>query len=93
MSFDFPASVERDIERYAQDEHISSAEAVVQLVRDALKAKKRNAANRKFTEADLETLRRNVPIFAFLEKLPDGVLDGIQAATNEIRAEGFTPRG
>ena len=93
MSFDFPANVERDSERYALIEHITPSEAVVKLVQDALEAKKRKTARREITEADLETLRKNVPIFAFFEKLPDSVIDGMEATSKQIRGERFTPRG
>ncbi len=93
MSFDFPANIEREIERYALSESISPAEAAVKLVQDALRNKKPKAPKREITEADLETLRQNVPIFAFLEKLPDHVIDGMEATSKQIRAERFAPRG
>ncbi len=93
MSFEFPANVERVIERYAQSEHISPSEAAVKLVQEALKAKKPKVVKREITEADLGALRQNVPIFAFLEKLPDNVIEGMEAASKHIRAERFAPRG
>ena len=92
MSFELPASLERDLERYAQSEHISPAEALVKFVQSGLKSTKRKAKP-QVTEADLETLRRNVPIFAFMESLPDDVVGGMQAASKQFRAERFTPRG
>jgi len=92
MSFDLPINVERDLERYAQAEHITPAEAVVKFVQSGLKSSKRKA-KRQITEADLETLRQNLPIFAFMEKLPDDVVEGMQAASRQFRAERFTPRG
>ena len=92
MSFDLPASIERDLERYAQAEHISPAEAVVKFVQSGLKSSKRKA-KQEITEADLETLRQNVPFFAFMEKLPEGVVQGMQAASKQFRAERFIPRG
>jgi hypothetical protein len=93
MSLDFPANVEREIEQYALSEQISPSVAAVKLVQQGLKTKKRNPAKREITEADLETLRKNVPIFAFLEKLPDSVIDGMEAATKQTRAQWFVPRG
>ena len=92
MSFELPANVERDLEKYAQAEHISPAEAAVKFIQSGLKSSKRKAAH-KVTEADLETLRQNVPIFAFLENLPDDVIDGLEATSKQIRAERLTPRG
>ena len=38
MSFDFPASVQRDIQEYARAERISSEEALIKLVKTGLKA-------------------------------------------------------
>jgi len=88
MSFDLPINVEGDLERYVQDEHIASAEVVVKLVQSG-----KRKAKIQITEADLETLRQNLPIFAFMEKLPDEVIQGMQAASKEFRAERFPPRG
>lgn len=93
MSFDLPAGLERDLERYAQAENITPTEAVVKFVKSGLKSSKRKTSGYEVTEADLETLRRNVPIFAFLEKLPDHAIDSIEAANKQARAERFIPRG
>ena len=92
MSFDLPANIERDLERSAQAAHISPAEAVVKFVQSGLKSTKRKPGH-KITEADLETLRQNAPFFAFMEKLPDDVVQGMQAARKQFRAERFIPRG
>jgi hypothetical protein len=93
MSFDLPASLEREIEQYAQTEHISPKEAAVQLLSEILQVKKRKTPKAKVTEADLETLRQNVPFFAFMEKLPEDVVQGMQSASKQFRAEKFIPRG
>jgi len=98
MSFDFPATIQQDIQQYAQAEHITADEAALKIIQVGLKTiRQRNArsgsAKREITEEDLQTLRQNVPIFAFLEKLPDGVIDGMEAASKQIRAERFTPGG
>ena len=92
MSFEFPANVERDIEVYAHAKHISASEAVVQLVQDALKAKKPKSKRNEITEAELEELR-TIPTFAFFEKLPLETVECMEAASSEIRAERFRPRG
>lgn len=93
MIFEFPASLEREIEQYAAIEHISPSEAAVKLIQDGLRTKKRKPVKHEITEADLETLRKNIPMFAFLENLPDSVVEGMEETSNEIRAERFTPRG
>jgi hypothetical protein len=92
MSIDLPLNVARDLEAYAQAEHISPAEAAVKFIQAGLKSSRRKTG-REITEADLETLRQNLPIFAFFEKLPDSVIDGMETASKQIRAERFTPRG
>lgn len=92
MSFELPANLERELERYAQAEHMSPAEAAAKLIQSGLRASNRKASH-EVDEADLEILRQNVPFFAFLEGLPDDVIDGIEAASEQIRSERFTPRG
>ena len=47
----------------------------------------------KVTEADLDVLRQKVPYFAFMESLPDDVVEGMQAASKQFRAERLVPRG
>lgn len=93
MSFDFPANIQQDIQQYAQEERISSEEALLKLVQTGLKATKRKAVKNEITEANLRTLRENVPIFAFLENLPDGVVDAMEETSKQIRTERFVPRG
>jgi len=104
MSFDYPAAIQQDIQQYAQTEHITADEAALKIVQLGLNAirkrpgrakapSKPKAPAHEITEAALETLRQSVPIFAFLEKLPDSVIDGMEAASKQIRAERFTPRG
>jgi len=39
MSLDIPAEIERDIERFAQQEHITSEEAALRLIKTGLAAK------------------------------------------------------
>lgn len=40
MGFDIPTNIERDIQRFAQQEHITHDEAVLQLIETGLSAKK-----------------------------------------------------
>lgn len=92
MSFDIPASVERDIEQYAQAERISPAEAVVKLIQSGLKANKTKAGAKSDLSADEWQTLRAIPGFAFLEALPDEVADRIETASKRTRAERFSPR-
>jgi len=46
MSFDLPANIERDLERYAEAEHISPAEAFVKLIQSGLKGKRRKVVKK-----------------------------------------------
>lgn len=91
MSYDFPAHITRDIENYAQAEHITPTEAAVKLMQDALKAKKRKAA-KGLSEADWEQLQQD-PTVAFFQRLPDHVFKQMEAASKQIHAERFVPRG
>lgn len=94
MSFDFPANIERDIERYARSKHITPSEAAVQLIEDGLRAnEKKPNGKRKVSQEDLEVLREKVPLFAFLDTLPDDVAEAMEETSKEIRAERFVPRG
>ena len=92
MSFDFPAGLERDIERYAHAERISPKEAVVKLVQDALQAHQGNPTASELTAAERQSLQEADPGFAFFAKIPDSVIDNIAEASRQTRAERSTPR-
>jgi len=92
MSIDLPASIERDLERYAKAEYMSAAEAAVKFIRSGLKASKRKSATSALTEAQMEQLKAS-PTAAFFGALPDHVLDQMEKASKQIHAERFTPRG
>jgi hypothetical protein len=92
MSLDLPVNVARDLEEYAKSERISPAEAAVRLIQTGLKASKRKAARKELSEADWEQLRQD-PTVAFFERLPDRVFKQMEAASKQIHAERFTPRG
>ena len=92
MSFDLPADLERELELYALRERISLTDALTKLVKRGLKSSKRKV-DVEVTDSDLETLRRNVPIFAFMQNLPEEVVQGMETASKQIRAERFNPRG
>ena len=92
MSFDLPVNVVRDLEEYAQAERISPADAAVKFIQTGLKASKRKATRKDLTEADWEQLRQD-PTVAFFERLPDHVFKQMEAASKQIHAERFKPRG
>lgn len=91
MSLDLPVSLERDLERYAQANHISTTEAAANLLQSALKVEKRKASKGELTEEEWQQLR-TIPMFSFLENLPDSAIDCIEAASRETRAERTKPR-
>lgn len=88
MSFDFPAQVERDIRRYAEAHRLSPDEAATRLIQDALKAEEEG-----ITDEDLAKLREMDPAVDFFAGLSDSVIDHIEKAYYESRAEMLTPRG
>jgi hypothetical protein len=92
MSFDLPVNIARDLEEYAQAEHISPTEAAIKFIQSGLKAKKRKTAQNGLTATQLEQLR-NSPTAAFFGGLSDHVLDQMVKASKQIHAERFTPRG
>lgn len=91
VSFDLPANVKRDLERFAEAEHITVAEAAVRLIQSGLMVKKQKQAKSALTEAQMEQLRQD-PTVAFFERLPDHVFDQMEAAGKQIHAERFVPR-
>jgi len=87
MSFDLPASVERDLERYAQDEHITPAEAVAKLVQNALKdreSKPQPIATGPLTEEEWAKLRVD-PTFIFFSRFSESEIDEMEAASRDLR--------
>jgi len=89
VSFDFPANVERDIERYASSARITPAEAAVKLVRAGLEAQE--ATTNGLTEEEWEKLRA-IPMIAFGESLSDEDIDRLEAYSRELRGSGPDPR-
>jgi|GEM_PF-1649007 len=84
MSFDLPADLERDLELYAEAEHISPAEAVVRFVEAGLNAWKRKAKSNPLTAEEWELLRKD-PLVAFFERLPERTIDQMEAVYKENR--------
>ena len=92
MSFDLPIDVARDLEEYAKIEHISTNEAAVKFIQSGLKASKRKTVPEGLSESDWEKLRQD-PTVVFFESLPDHVFKQMVAASKQIHAERFRPRG
>jgi len=92
VSFDLPASIERDLEQYAQAEHISPVEAAVKFIQSGLKSSKRKAASRRAETIDWEQYQQVVPGVALFQRLPDGVLDDMVKGSRRIRSEKLNPR-
>lgn len=92
MSLELPASVERELERYALERKITPTQAALSFIRSGLQAS-RMSAERPLSEQEIEELRQNVPFFAFLDALPDEVIDEMERSSQELRSERFIPRG
>jgi hypothetical protein len=92
MSFDLPAGIERELEQYAQAEHITPVEAAVRFIQSGLKAKRRKAVRNELTEAQREQLRHS-PTAAFFGGLSDHTLEQMERASKQIHAERFSPGG
>jgi hypothetical protein len=92
VNFELPATIQRELEQYAEAEHISPTEAAVKFIRSGLEASREKSVPRELTEADWEILR-NDPTIAFFRRLPDHVLEQMEAASREIHSERFIPRG
>jgi hypothetical protein len=92
MSFEFPASVERDIERYAQAEAISPAEAAVRLVKDALKATRRKTKDVVVTDDQIARLKALDGSFGLLEDASEEQIERMSATIQRMKREGFPAR-
>lgn len=93
MSFDLPASVEREVQRYAETEHISPAEAVVRLIQDALKAKHKGTDESLVLDEQIRQLKALAPgTFGLLEDVPDEQIDHMATTIRRMKREGFSPR-
>lgn len=85
MSFDLPTELERDLERYAQAEHITPAEAVVKFVQSGLKRSQSE-------QIDWERYQQLVPGVALFQSLAEGALEDMVESSNGIRSEKLIPR-
>jgi len=93
MSFDLPANLERDIEQYAQAEHISPNEVVVRLLSKALSGTRRKAKSlTPLTEEELAALDRFFPGLDALDDVTDEQWDCILRAKRKMSKVDFSAR-
>jgi hypothetical protein len=81
MSFDLPASIERELERYAQAEHISPEEAAIKFIQSGLKAKRRKPEVEALDmDEQIRQLKALAPgTFGQLEDVPDEQIRRMEA--------------
>lgn len=93
MSFDLPASLERDLEQYAQAEQISPGESAVRLIQGALKAKRRRASKGNLvTDEQIRQLKALNGTFGLLEDVPEEKIDRMAATIKRMKREGLPNR-
>ncbi len=92
MSYEFPASIEREVERYAEEAHLSPAAVAVQLVLSGLEKAHKPEATGELSKEEWERLRANPP-FALIQSIPDSVIDIVETNVRERRGEADPPRG
>ncbi len=103
MSFDFPASVQLDIQQYARTEHISADEAALKIVQLGLKAirqraarpapvPKRKAAATPLTQDELATLDEHFPGLNPWNDVTGEQWDRVLKAKQKMSREGFPVR-
>jgi hypothetical protein len=102
MGYAIPHQYEPQIQQIAQSQHITTAEAVDRVVRAGLErigptvisddGKQAKIPEGELSEEEWQQLRA-IPMFAFLENLPDSVANSIEAASEQARKETLTPRG
>jgi hypothetical protein len=93
MSFDIPAELQIEIDRYAQDEHISPETATVRLIQQALSANVAKPPLPRITDAEIEALKARIPLLAYFASLPDNLVESLERTSQEIRAEALASRG
>ena len=93
MSFDIPAELQLEIDRYAQDEQISPETATVRLIQQALSAKVVKDMPPQITDADLEVLKQRIPLLAHFARLDANTLTDRESYYEQLRSEQLIPRG
>jgi hypothetical protein len=94
MSFDLPASIERDLEQYAQSERITPVEAAVKFIQSGLKASKRKASKGTVDiDEQIRQLKALAPgTFGLLEDVPDEQIRRMEATISRMKRERFPAR-
>lgn len=94
MSFDLPANIERDLERYAQAEHISPSEAAVKFIPSGLKSSKRKAARTDVvSDAYVEAYYDAFPGFKTFADLTNEQWDGVLKNAQGMTKQGLATTG
>jgi len=93
MSLDLPINIERDLEEYAQSEHISPAEAAVKFIQSGLKASRRKMAKENLvTDEQIQQLKALDGTFGLLEDVPEEQIDRMAATIRRMKRERFPAR-
>jgi len=93
MSFDFPVTIQQDIQLYAQAEHISVDEALLKLVQTGLKAtKRRGKAVVPLTDAELAAFDQAFPALDKLADVTDEQWDRVLKGARRMSREGLSTR-
>jgi uncharacterized protein (DUF433 family) len=91
MSLDLPASVELELQQYAESEHISPLDAAVHLIQKGLKSSKRKArAVAPLTDDEIRQLDSLGKTFGLLADHSDEVIDRMAATINRMKQERFS---
>jgi hypothetical protein len=104
MSFDFPATIQQDIQQYAKAEHITVDEAALKIVQVGLKSLRPRTARpvagtrRKaqdvapITDEELANLDRLCPALKLLDDVTDEEWDDVLKGARRMNREGFANR-
>ena len=91
MSFDFPQSVERDIERYASEQRISLDEALLRLVQTGLHvARPTPKSTAIIPEEIIEAFDRAYPALDQLSDISDQDWDRVLASAGSVAEKGIS---
>jgi hypothetical protein len=93
MTYDFPATVQQDIQQYAQAEHISAEEAILKIVKVGRKTIRRKAQIvAPLSEDELRQLDGFGKTFGLLADVPDEDIDRMAATVRRMKREGSPAR-
>lgn len=93
MSFELPANVERELERYAQSEHISKAEAAVKLIQSGLRVTRHESSADSITDTEVAAFEKAFPGLKQLDDVTDEQWDKVLKSTRRMSREGLSTRG